>query len=327
MSLRLILIVLLSLNLNYLFAQPIPAEEENIPFLVTFGTDADPSFGDDDHCQTFFFSIPEDYKKPFYIRIYDPDVGGLHDELNKTSSSVFNTETKFSLYGGSGCISEDDSRNIDPIGNYKSGNLIVSKSYGSDASYDGKWISLGPFNPAEGELAKKYYGYVFKLIAEGVKGDDGNLYKYFLSSNYNKNVPIEGGNSFTFEYTFRLPDLPKEVSHIYPFVNDKVVSVKQSNFDLDDGAVMKLFSSATLAHSLEVSGDNEFAESLYYVKDLEKGKSLDIQFIVKKSTVNANNNVVFYITNQYGESLPFFSIPIGGVPKYQPNVSITPKSN
>ena len=55
MSLRLILIVLLSLNLNYLFAQPIPAEEENIPFLVTFGTDADPSFGDDDHCQTFFF--------------------------------------------------------------------------------------------------------------------------------------------------------------------------------------------------------------------------------------------------------------------------------
>ena len=76
-----------------------------------------------------------------------------------------------------------------------------------------------------------------------------------------------------------------------------------------------------------MSGDNEFAESLYYVKDLEKGKSLDIQFIVKKSKINANNNLVFYITNQYGESLPFFSIPIGGVPKYQPNVSITPKSN
>tara|TARA_Y100001968_G_scaffold155363_1_gene141923 strand:- start:4788 stop:5771 length:984 start_codon:yes stop_codon:yes gene_type:complete len=327
LNLKLILTIAFCFVLSIVFTQPIPANEENIPFLVTFGSSADPSFGDDDYCQTFFFSIPEDYKKPFYIRIFDPDVGGLHDELNKTSSSGFNTVTKFSLYGGAGCISEDDSRNIDPVGKYKSGNLIVSKSFSSSSSYDGKWISLGPFNPAEGELEQKYYGYVFKLIAEGIKGDDGNLYKYFLSSQYNKNVPIEGGNSFTFEYSFRLPNQPLEVSHIYPFVNDRVVSVKQSNFDLDNGAFMKLFSSATLAHSLDVSGDNEFAESLYYVKDLEKGKSLDIQFIVKKSKIIANNNLVFYITNQYGESLPFFSIPIGGVPKYQPNVSITPKSN
>ena len=56
---------------------------------------------------------------------------------------------------------------------------------------------------------------------------------------------------------------------------------------MDDGAFMKLFSSATLAHNLDVSGDNLFAESLYYVKDSEKGKSLDIQFIVKNELQEA----------------------------------------
>jgi hypothetical protein len=150
---------------------------------------------------------------------------------------------------------------------------------------------------------------------------------YFLSSNFDKNVPIEGGNSFTFEYSFRLPDQPLEVSHIYPFVNDNVISVKQSNFDLDNGAFMKLYSAATLSFPLDVSGNNLLVESLYYIKPPEKGKSLDIQFIIKKDSKINNNNMVFYITNQYGESLPFFSVPIGGVPKYQPKVLITPKSN
>ena len=308
------------------YCQPVPAKEENIPFLVTFGVDADPSYGDDDHCQTFFFSIPEDYKKPFYIRIFDPDTGGANDEKNK-SKEGYNTVTNFSLYGGSGCISEKDAVGVDPIGNYRSGNLIVSKVFGVNPSLDNKWITLGPFNPAEGELAPGYYGYVFKLIAQGVKGNDGNLYRYFLSSNFDKNVPIEGGNSFTFEYSFRLPDQPLEVSHIYPFVNDNVISVKQSNFDLDNGAFMKLYSAATLSFPLDVSGDNLLVESLYFIKPPEKGKSLDIQFIIKKDSKINNNNMVFYITNQYGESLPFFSVPIGGVPKYQPKVLITPKSN
>ena len=30
------------------FAQPVPSKEENIPFLVTFGKEADKSWGDDD---------------------------------------------------------------------------------------------------------------------------------------------------------------------------------------------------------------------------------------------------------------------------------------
>jgi len=58
------------------YTQSVPAKEENIPYLVTFGNKAETSYGDDDFTQVFFFSIPKYHKKPIYLRIYDPDVGG-----------------------------------------------------------------------------------------------------------------------------------------------------------------------------------------------------------------------------------------------------------
>ncbi len=318
--------IFLSFCYIYVAAQPVPAREENIPFLVTFSKDADSSYGDDDNSQTFFFTIPKDYKKPFYIRIFDPEIGGKNDEVNG-SSKKFNSATRFSLYGGDGCISDKDAIGLDPVGNYKSGNLIVSYTFDTDPSLDDSWFTMGPFNPSEGEFSEQYYGYVFKLIAEGLNGDDGNLYRYFLSSSSSENIPVNGGNAFTFEYTFRLPYDEKEICHIYPFVDNKVVSVKQTNFDWDNGGDIKLYSVSTFAKSLNVSDDNESAESVYYVKQSEKGTSLDIQFQIDKSSNISNNNVVFYITNQYGETLPFFSVPIGGVPKYKGNVLIVPSGN
>ena len=316
--------VFFSFSYLYLLAQPVPAKEENIPFLVTFSKKASSSYGDDDHSQTFFFTIPKDYKKPFYIRVFDPDIGGEYDELNNGSNKKFNSLTSFTLYGGSGCISEKDATGVDPVGNYKSGNVIVSYSFGIDQSLDGEWFTMGPFNPSEGEYSEQYYGYVFKLIAEGLEGDDGNLYRYFLSASGTNNIPVNGGNAFTFEYSFRLPVNINEICHIYPFVDNKVVSVKQTNFDWDHGGAIKLYSVSTFAKDLAVSGDGKKAESVYYVKKSEKGTSLDIQFQADEASNVSNNNVVFYITNQYGETLPFFTVPIGGVPKYKGNVVIVP---
>ena len=65
---------------NSAFSQQIPAVEENIPYLVTFGKGADKSWGDDDFSQTFFFVIPKFQVKPFYIRVFDPETSGTNDE-------------------------------------------------------------------------------------------------------------------------------------------------------------------------------------------------------------------------------------------------------
>lgn len=299
--------------------QQVPATEENIPYLVTFGADADPTWGDDDFSQVFFFVIPEDHMDPVYIRIFDPGTGGEIDE----KKGSYNTKTKYSIYGGVGCITEDDARGTEPTGNYDSGNLLATKSFENEM--DNEWYSFGPFNPTSGELAPTYGGYVIKVIAEGTAGDDGNLYKYFLSTSADINQEIEGGNAFTFEYTFRMHDEVDEVSHVYPYIDGEVISVKQGNFDWDHDGHLKIVTNSRHAIRLDRSGDGNWVDSEHDVLENEKESTFDVQFHKNTESPAKNNNIGFYITNQYGEALPFYTIPIGGVPKPPANIKLDPK--
>lgn len=293
-------------------AQPVPAGDENIPYLMTFGGNSETSWGDDDFSQTFFFSIPKEFNEPVFIRIYDPDIGGEIDEIN----GIWDTKTLFSVYGGKGSYTDKDAQETQPTGNYKSGNLLASKIFGEDPKYDKNWYTFGPFNPTEGEFISKFDAYIIKVIADGVSGDDGNLYRYFLSTRYNANIQVEGGNAFAYEYSFRLYNDPNEVSHIYPYVDDRTITVKLSNFDWDVDGYIRTVSVARKGQLSSVSGEDVWIDDEFKIFEEEKNTSLDIQFIKSKNPVVRNNNVVVNVRNQYGELLPFYVIPIGGVPKY-----------
>ena len=91
-------------------AQPVPSVEENIPFLVTFSKSAEKNWGDDDFVQLFFFAVPESRKEPVYIRVCDPDVGGLNDE----DRGGFNSKTSCAVYGGKGAHSDPDAKKTNP---------------------------------------------------------------------------------------------------------------------------------------------------------------------------------------------------------------------
>jgi hypothetical protein len=309
-----IISALLCLNVLSSIAQQVPAAEENIPFLVTFGKESAKAWGDDDYCQTFFFVVPESTTNPIYIRVFDPDVGGAHDEIRVD----WNTKTRFSVFGGVGAISNADAKGVDPTGNFKSGSQLATKVFDQE-KYDNEWYTFGPFYPKEGELDKQFGGYIFKVICEGIAGDDGNLYRYFLSSDSNKNIPIDGGNAFTYEYTFRMHDDPKQVSHIYPYIDSKVTSVKQTNFDWDNDGIIKIVSRAKPGILVKTSGENEWSNSEHKIDEEELNSSLDFQFIKSKNAI-ARNNVVISIRNQYGELLPFYAVPIGGIPKYKSKI-------
>lgn len=298
------------LSLQFLYAQSIPSTVENIDYIVTFGNKAQTSWGDDDFSQTFFILIPKEYTKPFYIRLYDPECGGELDEAN----GAFNTTTTFEVFGGHGAFTNPDAQAINPQGNYKSGIKIASKSFGSKTTTDKKWSTLGPFNPTAGELVPKFNGRVFKIIIEGKDGDDGNLYKLFISTKSNKNVAIEGGNAFTYECSFRLKSDPKEVTHLYPFIEKDVVALKQYNFDFDNDGQILLYSVTKNRHSAKVSGNNNWGYSKHNVSKAEKNTTVDLQ-IIKKG--HSNNDVVVYVKNQYDKAVPFFTVPIGGPPKYK----------
>ena len=299
-----------------LFSQSAPAVEENIPYLMTFGGDASTSWGDDDFCQIFFCLIPSSQTGPVYIRVFDPDTGGALDEVN----GVFNTVINYSIYAGNGCWSDTAAQSIHLTGNYKSGYLLSSKSFGVEPRYDNKWYSFGPFNPSEGEYVEKLQGRVFKIIAQGISGDDGNLYQYFLSTSPDKNIAVEGGNFFTYKYHLRLSDNQKHVSQIYPFADDKTISIEVSNFDWDNDGMIRIFSVAKNGILCDVSGEDHWIIRKFPITEEEKNTSLEIQFIKNQTTQIRNNNVVVTVKNQYGITLPFYVVPIGGIPVYSPKI-------
>jgi len=293
-------------------AQPIPAGDENIPYLMTFGKSGKTSWGDDDFSQTFFFKIPSGYSDPFYIRVYDPDIGGDVDEIN----GLWDTRMSYSVYGGEKSFSDDDAKGLEPTGNYRSGILLASKVFAMDDRYDEDWYTFGPFNPTEGEFVRDFDGYIFKIICEGEAGDDGNLYRYYLSKKPGENVPIENGNAFTYEYSFRMWNDMENIAHIYPYVDTSCIFVKQMNFDWDDDGYFRVNSVSRKGQLQLISNEDDWAESKIKIFDDELNTSLDFQFIKKQTTLVRNNNVVISVENQYGELLPFFTIPIGGVPVY-----------
>lgn len=314
-----ILILVIQTGLE-LPGQSVPGKEENIPFLVTFGKLGETSWGDDDFYQVFFFSIRKDFTQPFYIRIFDPDCGGQNDEIQ----GEFNTKTLFSVYGGKGV---DPDKNEDSKGwvtglNYKGGNLLSSRVFGSEARYDNKYYTFGPFNPSSGDYNAKWNSYIFKVVCEGISGDDGNLYKFFLSRDQNINLPVEGGNAFTYEYTFRMWNDFKSISHIYPYVDTGVVFIKIRNYDWDNDGTILVVSRYKQGKEVKISNEDDWAEDRIPIETAEIGSSLDLQFHKNQKGLVKNNNVVVTIENQYGEALKFYSSPIGGVPVYTPSIRV-----
>jgi len=323
---RTIYTILLSLSLSGFIqwtdmpGQEVPGRDENITFLVTFGKEGETSWGDDDFYQVFFFAIPREYNQQFYIRIFDPDVGGEHDEIQ----GDFNTRTLFSVYGGQGV---DPDRNEESKGlanglNYKGGNLLASRVFGDEPRYDNKYFSFGPFNPTAGDFNTKWNSYIFKIVCEGIRGDDGNLYRYFLSRDPENNVPIEGANAFTYEYTFRMWNDFKSVAHIYPYVDTGVIYIRLRNFDWDNDGNILVVSRYKQGIDAPISSEDDWAESRIPIEPPEVGSSLDFQFHKRQGELVKNNNVVVTLENQRGDALQFFSSPIGGVPVYQTSIQV-----
>jgi len=300
------------------FAQPVPNTEENIPYLMTFGPRAETSWGDDDFSQTFFFLVPKDYDQPFFIRVFDPDTGGEVDEI----AGEFDTRQVYEIYGGETAWTDVDARETSPVGNYKSGTLLASRAFAQNPRYDNSWYSFGPFNPAQGEYDEMFDGgRIFKVICEGVTGDDGNMYRFFLSTDANDNRPIEGANAFAYEYSFRMHNSTDEVAHIYPFVELNTKTVKISNFDWDNDGSIVVISVARPGSKVAISKEDHWAFDELLVQDEEEGTTFDFRF-VKAIPLVKNNNVVVNVRNQFDEALPFYTIPIGGVPEYAGDVGM-----
>ncbi|MGL5889827.1 MAG: hypothetical protein ACRC3B_08075 [Bacteroidia bacterium] len=302
-------------GLASLNAQQVPSAFEGIDYISTFSKQAAGTWGDDDHVQTYFFAIPVGNQQSFFIRVFDPNVGGKCDQIN----SAYNSKTSFTVYCGKGCYSDKAARTVNPEGNYKSGIMRATKTFGNESTYDSSWYTFGPFNPQEGEKDDALNAYVFKIIVEGLDGDDGNMYRFFLSALSDRNKTVEGGNAFAYEISFRMKNGVSQVSHLYPFVDKNVISVQQNNFDFDGDGTIRFTTVEKKAHNSTFSGDGVWASGKIIITQAEQNTSVDLQLIKNSSK---GNDVTFFVTNQYQEAIPFFSVPIGGLPKYKYKIDV-----
>jgi hypothetical protein len=244
-------------------------------------------------------------------------MGGNHDEFVGPP----NTSTRFSIYGGKGAFSSKEAREVTLGSDYKTGNLMASKVFGNEAEFDSEWYTMGPYNPLEGEEVPSFNGYLLKIIVEGLKGNDGNHYRFFLSEEPGRSKSIEGANAFAYNYTFKLHKA-QTLAHIYPFIEKSIVSITQHNFDFDNDGKILIYTVSKIGAKAKASGNNVWASSVHPITELEKNLTMDIQ--IQKVSSQENTMTVF-ITNQYDELVPFFALPIGGPPKYKHNLKVTTK--
>jgi hypothetical protein len=109
---------------------------------------------------------------------------------------------------------------------------------------------------------------------------------------------------------------------LFPFITADITAVKVNTYDFDEEGVIRIVSIDKKGEIIKPSGDGTWDASIHKISNKEKKTSLDIQFVKQKPI--HNNNIVVYLTNQYGVSLPFYTAPIGGVPKYESKLNVKP---
>lgn len=283
----------LLMTISFLAGESIYAQDNVL--LVTYGPTAPTREGDDDFKQIIFFKVPQNIKDSLYLRIFDADNGGLVD----SPFDKFDTETRFSFYGGSGAFSKSSlsRQNADSADLY-AGTIIADGKFGVDPFLDNKWFNFANFAAQQGELIDGFY--YFKLVVEGVSGNDGNLFDVTVSRQDKRNILPQGVEIFSYTPTLRLPGkgIFAEMKFLVP-ENSPEIIIK--NFDLAGGkvAVETPFRSNL---SVVSSAQDVWAESSILFEERELGLYSALKF---EGGGEIPNDATFHLVSKQGKAIPF----------------------
>ncbi len=234
-----------------IIATPGVFAQENI-LLITYGSDSRTIEGDNDHQQEIIIRIPATVKDNLYLRIFDPDVGGVLDDKFGFHKG-FDTKTRFTLHG----ISQ-----------------IKSETFAADETKDNAWHTFVRFSPKDGELRDDHY--FFKLRIEGMDGDDGNVFDVAVSETPDENRKPAGVEMINYEPTIRLPK--KGVSaEMRFFVPGDASEITVRGFDM---AKAKVRVNTPFRSDLRVksSGQDEWTDSKIKLAEIENQRMFGLTF-------------------------------------------------
>ncbi len=269
-----------------------PVLGQDVPLSVIYGPRASSSEGDDDHREVIFFSVPADLQDRLYLRIFDPDTGGDHD----LAYGAEDTETRYALFGGEGALTGIESSIKPSEQQLASGELLTETSVAANAAFDDQWRTIATFVPDQGELVGGRR--VFRLLADGLTGDDANLFSVAVSLRDRRNLSPEGLEIFGLAPTVRVPtkDVVTELRFVVPPDAEQVVV---HNFDAANADVE--LATAFRSVPLAASGQDEWRASEVAVQDRERGQPAAIMFA---GGDEIPNDATFYVTDQAGQPIP-----------------------
>jgi PKD repeat protein len=269
-----------------------PALAQEMPLSVAYGPSASTAEGDHDFRELIYLSVPADLQDRLYLRILDPDTGGDHDLIYGGSED---TEIRYALVGGDGALSGLASTIAPSADDLAGGEPIRDASFAASAALDGKWLTVASFLPDQGELVGDRR--VFRLLVEGLAGNDANLYAATLSLRDRRNLAPDGLEIFAFAPTVRVPDDDSvtELRFVVPAEADRLVL---HNFDAANGEVT--LTTALRSVPLAASGQNEWREGEVAVLERERGEPAAITFAGGEEIPN---DATFYVTDAAGQAL------------------------
>jgi hypothetical protein len=270
--------------------------------------------GDDDRVQVIFFEVPVSYAGPLYIRIFDADTGTNIDEQ---VPPVWDGSMRYTLRGGAGAYTTPSARWAHPdSAGINSGVQLAQAVIGNDPAYDSNWDLVFGFQATDGDLVGS--SWVYKLVVEGVGGDDGNLYNVALSTVSNDNTPPSGSRIFAYSWTFPLPSAVAQRPPLYPYVPAGTTIFEQYNWDLDYGGAPGAVAMTlhTPVRNLDVLGTaasvnstvfpNDAASSSYPTVDGERGTTWTVT--MDFASPGVWNDLTFWAVGG-GADLAIFTLP------------------
>lgn len=253
--------------------------------MVTMGKEAPPDQGDNDFTQAVYFKIPATITQRLYLRIFDPDCGGGVDE----NFGPWDTKTKFSFFGQADSLVKDDLQDTKPI---------AVKTFGIDSFTDNKWYTFAEFMPEKGEKVKDFY--YFKLLVQGMSGNDGNVFNGTISLDPKQNRSPENLTIYNYMPTVNLPRIAKRFAELRFFIPSGTSELKIRNFDLEN-SILWFETPFESNFPLKASGQGDWQED---VVNIGVERSGQWGAVILQSFSARLNNAVIQILGKDDKPLP-----------------------
>lgn len=297
----------------FIFLISSSASARELAYLITYGTDAGTIEGDDDYTQVVFIKIPSGTTQPVYVRIFDADCGGEHDERY---SGRWNTRTRFRLFGGKGAFTEPGLKKFIPSAQaLGSGKVLADEEFGVDEFRDNQWYTFSEVDPRAGEEVGDFR--YFRVVVEGMPGDDGNAFLIAATKNPHQNTIPEDFELFTLKPTIRLPRTGV-FSEMRFFVPRDVTLITVHNFDLS-GAKIGVDTAFRTNIPVPTSGQNQWVKGSVILKPNEIDRICALRFEGGREMPNDGS---FYVTDSMGNLLPIKLTVYLQTPNFRPDPKI-----